>query len=206
VAELVAGLRPDLCLLGGDYRFQARGPVAGAYRGMARVLEAVEARLGVYGVLGNHDFQEEASGLEALGVRVLVNQAVPVMRGGDRLWLVGLDDPHYYGCDDLAGALAGVPAGACKLLLVHSPEMYAEAAAAGVDVYLCGHTHGGQIRLPGLGAPVLNARCPRRYAAGVWRRGGMVGYTSRGLGCSLVPVRFRCRPEAVWLTLRRPAA
>src|SRR4029079_2861599 len=96
---------------------------------------------------------------------------------------------------DLDAALSGVPEDACKVLLVHSPEVIARAAERGVDLYLCGHTHGGQVCLPGLGPVVLNANCARRYARGTWRYGSMQGYTSSGLGTSCVPVRFFCPPE-----------
>jgi predicted MPP superfamily phosphohydrolase len=84
--------------------------------------------------------------------------------------------------------------------------LYAEAAAAGVDFYCCGHTHGGQIRIPGLPPPVYNAACPRALAAGPWRVGAMVGYTSRGVGASGVPARFCCPPEITVLELRSATA
>jgi len=83
--------------------------------------------------------------------------------------------------------------------------MYNEAAAAGIHLYLCGHTHGGQIRLPWLGAPMQNAACPRRYAHGCWRHGEMQGYTSAGAGCSMLPVRYNCPPEITLIELARPA-
>jgi predicted MPP superfamily phosphohydrolase len=89
-----------------------------------------------------------------------------------------VDDAHYYGCDDLAQAVQAVPSNAFRLLLAHTPEMFAEAAKAGIDLYLTGHTHGGQICLPWIGSLVMNAACPREYTRGHWRHGGMQGYTS----------------------------
>jgi predicted MPP superfamily phosphohydrolase len=135
---------------------------------------------------------------------MLVNEAVEVRHGPGHLWVIGLDDPHYYGCDDLPGALHDVPASAFKILLVHSPEIYREAAARGIDLYLCGHTHGGQIRLPLLGPLWLNARAPRRVKRGRWTQGGMQGFTSAGVGTSLLPVRFLCAPEIGLIELRCP--
>lgn len=205
VLALIGGLEYDLCLLGGDYRFLTRGPLRASRRQMARLLAGLTPGLATVGILGNHDFAEEADWLRGRGVIMLVNQALRLERGGGELWLAGVDDPHYYGADDLAGALADAPPGACKVLLAHSPELYAEAAAAGVGLYLCGHTHAGQIRLPGLGAPVVNANCARRYCAGLWSHGAMIGYTSPGLGATMVPVRYHCPPEAALFTLRRPA-
>jgi predicted MPP superfamily phosphohydrolase len=89
-----------------------------------------------------------------------------------------VDDAHYYGCDDLAQAVQAVPSNAFRLLLAHTPEMFDEAAKAGIDLYLTGHTHGGQICLPWIGPLVMNAACPREYTRGHWRHGGMQGYTS----------------------------
>ena len=124
-----------------------------------------------------------------------------IVRGGTRRWIIGVDDPHHYGCDDLDGALEAVPANAFKVVLAHSPEMFDQAAAAGIHLYLCGHTHAGQIRLPWIGAPLLNADCPRAYAHGQWQHGAMLGYTSAGVGCSLLPVRYNCPPEIVLIEL-----
>jgi len=195
VAERVAALPADLCVMTGDYRFAMEGPCNEVYSGMATVLSGVRAQHGVLAILGNHDESNIAVELETLGVRMLINEAVEITQGGDRLWMIGVDDPHHYGCDDLEGALESVPADAFKVILAHSPEMFAEAAAAEIDLYLCGHTHAGQICLPGIGGPLMNADCPRAYTHGQWQHGGMLGYTSAGVGCSLLPVRYNCPPE-----------
>ena len=203
IVEKIGGLEYDLCILGGDYRFEIYGPYLAANRYLEKVVGSIRAPQGVLGILGNHDFAEVAPFLEGLGVTMLVNEAREIEKDGESLWVAGLDDPHYYGCDDLEAALSGVPAGAFKILAVHSPELFREAAAAGVSLYLCGHTHGGQIRLPLLGPMMVNARCPRRLAAGLWRYKRMQGYTSRGAGSSMVPVRFRCPPEVDLIELGR---
>jgi predicted MPP superfamily phosphohydrolase len=203
LAEQLPSVPVDLCVLTGDYRFQIYGPCDAIYPRMHRVLQAVRSRHGVVGILGNHDCAEIAIALEQAGVRMLMNEAVGIGHPDDGLWAVGVDDSHYYDCADLGAAVAGVPEGVFKLLLAHSPEMYEEAASANIDLYLAGHTHAGQIRLPLLGPLALHADCPRSYTSGHWIHSGMKGYTSAGLGCSLLPVRFGCPPEISVIELRR---
>jgi predicted MPP superfamily phosphohydrolase len=116
---------------------------------------------------------------------------------------MGVDDPHFFGCDDLHEASRGVPERAFKLLLAHTPELYKDAAEAGVDLYLTGHTHAGQVRFPFVGALAQLADCPRAFAFGHWRHQRMLGYTTAGAGCSLLPVRFNCPPEIVIIELAR---
>lgn len=203
IADLIRDIEVDLCVLTGDYRFEIHGPCHSVYHNMEKIIPAVNSRGGIVGVLGNHDFAEEVPELERMGIRMLINESFELRRGGSSIWLVGLDDPHYYGCDDLPGALAEVPMDAFKLLLVHTPEMIAEAAAAEMDLYLCGHTHGGQICLPWLGAVLVNASCPRKYTRGVWRYGDVQGYTNAGIGSSGVAVRFNCPPEVGVIELRK---
>ncbi len=199
---LLRGLRPDLCVLTGDYRFEDHGPCEAVYPLMREILSGIRSRLGVFGILGNHDSSGMVSRLEELDIRMLVNEAVALGSGSDHLWLIGVDDPFDYGCHDLERALDPVPPGSFKVLLAHAPEIYEQAADAGIDLYLTGHTHAGQIRFPGLGALRQNARCPRAYAAGHWRHRDMQGYTSAGVGCSSLPVRFGCPPEIALLELR----
>lgn len=203
IVALIADLDYDLCVLTGDYRFEIHGPCHNVYHHMKTILAAIRAPLGIYGILGNHDFIEEAEEFEKMGVRMLINESVEIRREDQSLWLVGLDDPHYYGCDDLPGALLKVPKDAFKILLVHTPEIIPEAESLGIHLYLCGHTHGGQICFPVVGPLLLNASCPRRYARGRWKYGRVQGYTSNGIGSSGVPVRFLCPPEAALIELRR---
>jgi predicted MPP superfamily phosphohydrolase len=195
LADHVSDLPVDLCVMTGDYRFKIEGPCHAVYPRMRRIVDSIRARHGVVGILGNHDCADIAVTLEKVGVRMLINEAVAAGAPDHRLWVIGVDDPHYYGCDDLAGALDGVPDDAFKLLLAHTPEMFGEAAEAGIDLYLTGHTHAGQICLPWLGPLVSHATCPRQYTYGHWQHGGMQGYTTAGAGCSLLPVRFQCPPE-----------
>ena len=100
-------------------------------------------------------------------------------------------------------ALAGIPEDGFKILLAHAPEVYEAAAARGVDLYLSGHTHAGQIRLPVIGSIKHNSHCPKEFSFGLWRHAQMRGYTTAGIGCSSVPVRFHCPPEIVVFELKR---
>lgn len=203
VADRLAFLPADLCVLTGDYRYNVRGPCEGIYPRMQLILNAVRARYGVFGILGNHDCADIAVELEKRGVRMLINESVAVGPLETPLCLIGVDDPHFFGCDHLGEAMDGVGPNDFKLLLAHTPELYEEAAAAGIDLYLAGHTHAGQIRLPGIGAVMQLAECPRAYVQGHWRHAGMDGYTTAGVGCSLLPVRFGCPPEIAVIELVR---
>lgn len=207
LAEALAGLlrniEPDVCVFTGDYRFENRGSCEEVYPRMQEVVEAISAKHGIYAILGNHDAAELAFGLERMGVRMLVNEAAEIIQGSESLWIAGVDDPFDYRCHDIPGALSTVPGGGFKILLAHAPELYAEAEALGVNLYLTGHTHGGQIRLPVLGAVKHNANCPREYRHGLWKHGSMTGYTTAGVGCSSLPIRYNCPPEAVLFELKR---
>ena len=200
LANTVAGLEYDACVMTGDYRAQTYGPFEPALEAMAGLLTQVAQP--VYAVFGNHDSVRMLPGLEALGVRMLLNESVTLTRGDDAVYLVGIDDAHFYRVDSIAMAGQGLPAEAVSILLSHTPEIYRQAAHAGFDLMLCGHTHGGQICLPG-GVPItLDARCPRQMGAGAWTHGDMQGYTSVGAGSCIVPVRLNCLPEVVLHHLR----
>ena len=130
-----------------------------------------------------------------MGIIMLMNEAAALERDGAQIYLAGVDDPHYFRVDNLEKAFQIIPEDAVSLLLSHTPEIYREAAHTGFDVLFCGHTHGGQVCLPG-GIPLtLDSRCPRYMGAGKWRYHQMQGYTSVGAGTSIVNVRFNCPPE-----------
>jgi predicted MPP superfamily phosphohydrolase len=204
IAEKIAGLRADLCVFTGDYRFHNEGSCERVYPFLQRILSQVDAEQGIYGILGNHDASEIAFRLEEMGVRMLVNEAAELSKNGESIWLAGVDDPYDYRCDDLAAALDAIPPRSFKVLLAHTPDLYRAAAAAGVHLYLCGHTHAGQIRFPLLGALFHHANAPRSHVCGYWHHRHMHGYTSAGAGCSSLPVRFNCPPEITVLELVVP--
>ncbi len=195
IAERVSGLEYDVAVITGDFRNKNTGDITPALEGTRTVLKALCGT--VYGILGNHDDLEIAVGLEALGMRMLLNEAVEVSVGNDSCWLCGIDDPHYFQTHDIQRSLQSVPADAFKILLSHSPETYQEAADAGFDYFFCGHTHGGQICLPG-GVPVITrSDSPRWCARGGWEWQGMSGYTSTGTGGCGAALRLNCPPEVV---------
>ena len=164
-----------------------------AFDGFTVLHEAL--RGDIYAVLGDHDSIAMVPDLEALGIRMLLNECVAIDRGSALIYLAGVDDAHFYRADNIEKAAAEIPQGYVSVLLSHTPEIYRQAAHAGFALMLSGHTHGGQICLPG-GIPILlEADLPRAFGAGVWRHAGMVGYTSVGAGSSVVPVRFNNRPE-----------
>ena len=192
VATLVGEINYDICILTGDYRGQTFGPFEATLVEMARIRSAIQGS--VYGVLGNHDTVRLLPGLENLGIRILVNEAETIERGDQRIHLVGVDDAHFYRMDNIEKATAGVPPDEFSILISHTPEIYRQAAYADFDVLISGHTHGGQICLPGGFPLTLDSVLPRSMGAGAWKYHEMIGYTSVGAGSSLVPVRFNCPP------------
>jgi uncharacterized protein len=203
IIEAVRGVDYDLCVLTGDYRFHTTGAVDDTLHNMARLRASLATE--AYAVLGNHDSVTMLPALEDMGIRVLMNESVAIEREGARLYLAGIDDAHFFGVENFEKALDGVPLDACTVLLSHTPEVYRQAAHAGVDLMLCGHTHGGQICLPGRIPVLLDARIPRRFGRGPWRYRDMLGYTSPGAGTSIVEVRLNCPPEITLHTLHAPA-
>ncbi|SFR46003.1 hypothetical protein SAMN04488073_1583 [Marinobacter gudaonensis] len=201
VLRQIEPLDYDLCVLTGDYRKLTWGPIENALQGMARLRRGIRGT--AYAVLGNHDSVRMVPALEDMGYQLLMNEMAPLEREGQTLFLAGVDDAHFYKVHNLHRAGDEIPAGGTSILLSHTPEIWREAAHAGYDVFLCGHTHGGQICLPG-GIPVtLDSDCPRSLGRGYWQVNGMQGYTSPGSGTSVVNVRLNCPPEVTLHTLTR---
>ena len=202
VVEMVQRLCPQLVVISGD--FVSRGFEWKREETLAP-LAALQAPLGVFTVLGNHDHWTDpawvAATVQRLGLTVLSNAAQRLSDAEQGCWLVGVDD-IWVGAGDLPRALQTVPDSACKLLLVHEPDFADKAARWGIDLQLSGHSHGGQVRLPFLGALLLPL-WGRKYPIGLQRAGGTWVYTNRGLGMIAPPLRFNCRPEVTLLTLKR---
>jgi predicted MPP superfamily phosphohydrolase len=201
VAQL-GRIQADLAVITGD--FQTDHDKTDPVRATALVkplVDAIKARHGVYGVLGNHDSWTIVEPLEALGLRMLINAHTDICVGDDAIQLIGIDDVHAFYTDDVVSTLQDAPAG-FRVLLSHTPEVADVAAASGYDLYLAGHTHGGQICLPN-GRPLLTGLdSNRELASGHWQVGGMHGYTNRGLGTASLPLRFNCTSEIAVLRLR----
>ena len=198
VEEILPGLEYDLCVLTGDYRAATFGPFEAALARMRPMLALIKRP--IYGVLGNHDTIRMVPDLEAMGIRMLLNECEPIMRGSAKIYLAGIDDAHYFRVDNIEKAASGISHSAFSILLSHTPEIYRQAAHAGFDLMLSGHTHGGQICLPGSIPITLSSVLPRRFGAGAWKYHEMAGYTSRGVGSSIVTIRINCLPE---ITLHR---
>lgn len=189
----VKDLEYDICVLTGDYRALTFGEIDKTLEGMEILCKQLKKP--VYGILGNHDSIRLVPGLERFGIQMLLNESVKLERHKREIHLAGIDDAHYFRVDNIHKAAQDIPPTETSILLSHTPEIYKQAAHADFDIMFCGHTHGGQICLPG-GIPLtLDAKCPRYMGAGSWKYHNMVGYTSAGAGTSIVNVRFNCPPE-----------
>ncbi len=190
--ELANRLEPDIAVLTGDFITYSRAYI----QPVAETLAGLRARLGIYAVLGNHDFRVSADAvtraLRRHGIPVLRNQHTVLRSRGEALHIAGVDDLHYGA--DLSRALRHVPFGATSILLSHHPGIIRPAARARVGLVLSGHTHGGQVRLP-VGQGREGAAKRRRFQAGLDALGDTQIYVSRGIGTVVVPLRFRCPAE-----------
>lgn len=205
IVERTNQLQPDLIVILGDY-------IAGNGRGSHRmepevfapILKDLHAPLGVYSVLGNHDWwyngRKVRRVLEADGIRVLENEVVRIDVRGNALWLVGLSD-LWTQPQQIDATLAQVPEGETILALTHNPDIFPELSAR-VNLLLAGHTHGGQVRFPLLGSVVESSRYGERYARGHVVENGHDLFVTTGIGTSIVPVRFGVPPEIVLLVVK----
>jgi len=202
IIDKIKDLEYDLCLVGGDIRMKTYGSMEPCMTQLRRLLSHINTDHPILGVLGNHDCIEMTPDFEEAGMLMLINDSWRINHNGSEIWIVGVDDPHYYRVHDARRAYREVPPNRFTIFLAHSPEAYREAAFYNAALYLCGHTHGGQMCLP-TGKPLLtNSRAPRYTAVGRWSYEGMTGYTSRGVGASSIPLRFNCPGEIALLTLR----
>ncbi len=205
LVEAVAAERPDLVAVTGDL-VDARGP----YDRPIEELRGLGAPAGVFFVPGNNESRamtRSGAGnliarLEKAGVTPLINRSTRVSRGAGWFWLAGVDDPTRPRRDDVRRALAGTDDGRPRLLLAHAPQVLRHLGGERVDYVLAGHTHGGQVCLPGYGPLVTRSPFGRRLASGTGWVGGVRVYVSRGIGTSLLPLRLACPPELVVHILR----
>lgn len=197
VAERLAAQKPDLVLVAGDMTGNVKTPAA--HRLVDEALAPVKGALGVMGNWDNFHYPAPMGVRRQSTVRMLVNQGVSPTAG---LWVGGLDE-GIFGDPNVGKALAGAPAGAVRILLAHEPDLADLVRPEHrVALVIAGHTHGGQVRLPGLGAPALPP-LGRKYVSGLNRAPACHVYTSRGLGVTGVPLRLFCPPEVTLITLRR---
>ena len=201
VKEVIAPLVYDCIALTGDFRTCTFGEHSGATVATIDILAGLEQPK--FAILGNHDFLAKVPVMEAAGIRFLLNEHILLRRGEAELCLIGIDDPNFYKTHNLERALDGAPSDVTKVLLSHAPQTYRMAEEKGIDLLIAGHTHGGQICLPGGYLIMHDHSAPRRVLSGAWREGKLQGYTSRGTGGSGLPVRLNCPAEVTLHTLRR---
>jgi predicted MPP superfamily phosphohydrolase len=204
-------LKPDLIVLTGDFVtspiFHRQNLIRRSealIEPCADVLRGLSAPFGVWAVLGNHDvFWEPNQILSALrraGIQVLRNDAVPIERDGQRFWLSGVGDV-LAGHSDLGRALRSTSRDEAVVLLAHEPDFADQATRHNVDLQLSGHSHGGQVRFPLVGAVYL-PHLARKYPKGLRQVGQLMLYTNVGIGTLFIPVRWNCPPEVTLITLR----
>jgi predicted MPP superfamily phosphohydrolase len=198
VAEEAAAFKPDLVLHGGDFvNMQPLGAGRLSPDAIAEAIAPLHAPLGRYAVLGNHDYTygatAVAAALESRGIRVLDNVLHTVSHDGHALNLIGLPDAHHISAQGRA-LLASLTPDRPAIVLAHDPEWFAHVAA-GPHLTLSGHTHGGQVRLPFVGAVRNASRAPLRWTHGLIVEEGRHLYVTGGLGTSLIPLRIGVPPE-----------
>jgi len=215
IVDVTLRLEPDLIVVLGDFaaglrrfRTSAIGP-----DDWARPLARLSAPLGVHAVLGNHDWWTDVDavrhGLRKARIPVYENDAVKLRINRRRFWLAGLGDQiahrgrqgGFRGVDDLPGTMKQTRDGAPVLLMAHEPDIFVKVPRR-VALTMAGHTHGGQIRLPGIGRPIVPSQYGERFAYGHVVEAGRHLVVSAGLGCSILPVRFGVPPEVTMVTLR----
>ncbi|MEI6414261.1 MAG: metallophosphoesterase [Pseudomonadota bacterium] len=202
IVELASPYEVDLCVLTGDYRTKLHGPIDETMNHLRFLVSGIRSRQGFLGVLGNHDDCHMVAPMEDMGIRMLINESCALERAGQKLQIIGTDDVHYYYTDQALHALERARQG-FTIALIHSPELYEEAARMGVALYLCGHTHGGQVCLPGGRKIITHLNRGHAFYKGYWTYQGMQGITHCGVGTSGIPVRFNTQGEILLLRLHR---
>lgn len=204
IVDKTNSAKPDVIVLLGDY------VVRDAWHStliepevIAQTLKGLQAPLGVYAVLGNHDWwyneRKVRAALETAGIRVVDNDVVQLKKNGQAFWFVGLADA-WTGRDDILGTSARVPVGEPAIALTHNPDILPRLPPT-LPLTLAGHTHGGQVNLPLLGRLIVPSMFGQRYAAGHVEESGKHLFVTTGIGTSVFPVRFRVPPEIAVLTL-----
>jgi len=207
VVARLAESPPGVIVITGDLTREGSDPAA--IRQFLTALRDLKPTFGIWAVLGNHDhWHPVAPSKDSIrqfyntaGAALLVNEGGRIGRGLDTLSLIGVDDP-FSGYVNLGESLKGMQRTPFAILLSHSPEIFMKADLIKFDLVFAGHTHGGQVRLPGIGALWLPAGS-EPFDAGWFYGQNARMYVTRGIGTSILPVRLFCRPELALITLKR---
>ena len=199
-ARLLDGIQADVVVITGDFRNSGGTPKTAA-EGARIVVRPVLQRMPVYAVQGNNDRAATMKLLEREGIRILDNCAVPLREG---LWLAGWN-PYTKGGPALAEILDAIPRGAAAILASHSPDVILESGFSRAQLILAGHTHGLQIRIPGLPSPITLTRVGWRYTRGLYKLDRRYLYINRGIGTTMIPLRVYSAPEITVLRLTAKA-
>ncbi len=202
IKKLIEDKQFDLCLLAGDYRKHIMGSYKSIRKSFREISRNIHAKDGILAILGNHDTYLMVEPMEKDGIEFLINEHKSIERNGEKINITGADDPYYYFTDSAIHCLEHKPPG-FSIALVHTPELFDIAADHNYSLYLCGHTHGGQVCLPGGYPLITHLSHGRKFYKGFWKSGKMQGYTSTGTGTSGLSVRFNSQGEVVVLRLRR---
>ena len=198
--EKIKNLKFDTCLLTGDYRRDRSGSFSHILKPLFILTKYIQAPFGTFAVLGNHDTYLMAQYEQESGMELLINESVEITREGEKILITGTDDPYSFYSESALLSLE-TKGYDFKIAMVHTPELAKAASENGYDLYLCGHTHGGQICLKD-GVPIISHQFQgKRFNHNQWNVGKMTGYTSRGVGVSGIPIRFNCPAEVTLFTL-----
>lgn len=202
IISAVADKHYDIALFTGDYRMDTSGSFRQIMAPMRKISDALQPEYGKWAVLGNHDTYLMAEYEEEVGINLLINESAIVVKDGQRIFISGTDDPYYYYSEQALITLEQ-PLDGFKIAMIHTSELRDFAADCGYNLYLSGHTHGGQICLPNGKALISHQFEGNEYTSGSWQHKNMKGYTSKGCGVSGLPIRFNCPPEIVLITLKK---
>ncbi len=166
------------------------------------IVKTQKMKVPILAVLGNHDSYKDIAIIESLNTKILVNESCVLSKNGEEFLLItGVDDTSFFACAESYQTAISSPL--LKLALAHSPNISEYFAASDYDLMLCGHTHGGQLNIFGMSLFSLSTKYSSDLISGYWRREKMQGYTSRGIGCSLIPVRLNTSPEYVLVSFQQ---
>jgi len=203
ISKLLEEQEYDICFFTGDYFSKVRNHKEEDYQNFNSIISKIKCKLGIYGVLGNHDSVETFENLSKFKIKFLNNECLKITINSYPLNVIGLDDVHYFYSDQVKATLDENKSDDFTILLVHSPEIYDLAQKNKVNLYLCGHTHGGQVRLTQKFPVFRRIKRGRKYFSGLWIFKNMHGHTSDGAGTSTLDIRFNCDPEISIIILNK---